>query len=156
MGVGERDLRCLPFDLLLKLMRSYFIDVAGKKSDILISSSFSAKYSEFVWKQNQHQSVLLRKTSEAESIREFFTSATIGSLIDLPFANVPGSNLVNGGESGIVPVVGVVVLIVYALLIHSRCVRPLKKVHASLSKYANLIESLAGLKTVKLFGAEAD
>ncbi|MFA0464757.1 ABC transporter transmembrane domain-containing protein, partial [Vibrio sp. 10N.261.45.F1] len=31
------------FDLLLKLMRSYFIDVAGKKSDILISSKLFSK-----------------------------------------------------------------------------------------------------------------
>ncbi|EOC1778341.1 ABC transporter transmembrane domain-containing protein, partial [Vibrio fluvialis] len=73
------------FDLTLKLLRNYFIDVAGKKSDILISSKLFAKVMG-IRMESRPPSVgaFARHLQEFESIREFFTSATIASLIDLP------------------------------------------------------------------------
>lgn len=146
------------FDLVLKLMRSYFIDVAGKKSDIIISSKLFSKVLG-IRMESRPPSVgaFARHLQEFESIREFFTSATIASLIDLPFAILfllliwfMAGNLV------LVPIAGVVILIIYSLLIQGPLRQAIEEGSRLASqKYANLIESLAGLETVKLFGAQS-
>ena len=75
------------FELTLKILRSYFIDVAGKKSDILISSKLFSKVLGIRMEAKPPSvGAFARHLQEFESIRKFFTSATIGSLIDLPFA----------------------------------------------------------------------
>ncbi|MGB7997769.1 MAG: cysteine peptidase family C39 domain-containing protein, partial [Photobacterium halotolerans] len=66
------------FDFVLKLMRSYFIDVAGKKSDILISAKLYAKVMGLRMEARPPSvGALARHLQEFEAIREFFTSATI-------------------------------------------------------------------------------
>jgi ATP-binding cassette subfamily C protein LapB len=146
------------FDLLLKLLRSFFIDVAGKKSDILISSKLFSKVMG-VRMEARPASVgaFARHLQEFESIREFFTSATVGALIDLPFALLFLFLIwMMAGNLVIVPIVGVIILVGYAYFVQG----PLKHTieegsRLSSQKYANLIESLSGLETVKLFGAQS-
>ncbi|WP_194436923.1 type I secretion system permease/ATPase [Vibrio fluminensis] len=146
------------FDLILKLMRSYFIDVAGKKSDILISSKLFSKVLG-IRMESRPPSVgaFARHLQEFESIREFFTSATIGSLIDLPFAILFLVLIwLMAGNLVFVPIAGVIFLIIYSLLIQGPLRRAIEEGSRLASqKYANLIESLAGLETVKLFGAQS-
>lgn len=146
------------FDLTLKLLRNYFIDVAGKKSDILISSKLFAKVMG-IRMESRPPSVgaFARHLQEFESIREFFTSATIASLIDLPFALLFLTLIwLMAGNLVLVPVTGVVILIVYSLLIQAPLRRAIEEGSRLASqKYANLIESLAGLETLKLFGAQS-
>ncbi|WP_038177459.1 type I secretion system permease/ATPase [Vibrio pacinii] len=146
------------FDLTLKLMRSYFIDVAGKKSDILISSKLFSKVMG-IRMESRPASVgaFARHLQEFESIREFFTSATIGSLIDLPFAILFLLLIwLMAGSLVFVPIIGVLILIIYSLLIQGPLRHTIEEGSRLASqKYANLIESLAGLETVKLFGAQS-
>ncbi|WGY47284.1 type I secretion system permease/ATPase [Vibrio sp. ABG19] len=146
------------FDLVLKLLRNYFIDVAGKKSDILISSKLFAKVMG-IRMESRPPSVgaFARHLQEFESIREFFTSATIASLIDLPFALMFLLLIwLMAGSLVLVPIVGVVILVVYSLLIQAPLRRAIEEGSRLASqKYANLIESLAGLETLKLFGAQS-
>ena len=145
------------FDLLLKLMRSYFIDVAGKKSDILISSKLFSKVLGIRMEAKPASvGAFAKNLQEFESIREFFTSATIGSLIDLPFALMFLALIwLMAGNLVFVPVAGVGILIIYALLIQGPLRRTIEEGSRLASqKYANLIESLAGLETVKLFSAQ--
>ncbi|USD34615.1 MULTISPECIES: type I secretion system permease/ATPase [Vibrio] len=146
------------FDLTLKIMRSYFIDVAGKKSDILISSKLFSKVLG-IRMESRPPSVgaFARHLQEFESIREFFTSATIGSLIDLPFSLLFLVLIwLMAGNLVLVPIAGVVILIVYSALIQGPLRRTIEEGSRLASqKYANLIESLSGLETVKLFGAQS-
>ena len=146
------------FDLILKLMRSYFIDVAGKKSDILISSKLFSKVLGIRMEAKPASvGAFAKNLQEFESIREFFTSATIGSLIDLPFALMFLALIwLMAGNLVFVPVTGVVILVIYALLIQGPLRRTIEEGSRLASqKYANLIESLAGLETVKLFSAQS-
>ncbi|WP_146443307.1 type I secretion system permease/ATPase [Vibrio kanaloae] len=146
------------FDLLLKLMRSYFIDVAGKKSDILISSKLFSKVLGIRMEAKPASvGAFAKNLQEFESIREFFTSATIGSLIDLPFALMFLALIwLMAGNLVFVPVTGVVILVIYALLTQGPLRRTIEEGSRLASqKYANLIESLAGLETVKLFSAQS-
>lgn len=146
------------FDLVLKLMRSYFIDVAGKKSDILISSKLFSKVLGIRMEARPPSvGAFARHLQEFESIREFFTSATIGSLIDLPFAILFLFLIwLMAGNLVLVPIAGVLILILYSLLIQGPLRRAIEEGSRLASqKYANLIESLSGLETVKLFGAQS-
>lgn len=146
------------FDLTLKLLRSYFIDVAGKKSDILISSKLFSKVMGIRMEARPASvGAFARHLQEFESIREFFTSATIGSLIDLPFAILFLILIwLMAGNLVIVPIVGVLILVVYSLLIQGPLRHAIEEGSRLASqKYANLIESLSGLETVKLFGAQS-
>ncbi|MGC9403752.1 type I secretion system permease/ATPase [Vibrio genomosp. F10] len=146
------------FDLSLKLLRSYFIDVAGKKSDILISSKLFSKVLG-IRMESKPPSVgaFARHLQEFESIREFFTSATISSLIDLPFSLLFLALIwLMAGDLVYVPIAGVLILVIYSLLIQGPLRRAIEEGSRLASqKYANLIESLAGLETLKLFGAQS-
>jgi ATP-binding cassette, subfamily C, bacterial LapB len=145
------------FDLLLKLLRSYFIDVAGKKSDILLSSQIFSKVMG-IRMENRPPSVgaFARHLQEFESIREFFTSATISALIDLPFGVIFLILIwLMSGPLVIVPIIGVILLAVYSYFIQEKLLKAIEEGSRLASqKYANLIESLAGLETVKIFGAQ--
>ncbi|NIY91225.1 type I secretion system permease/ATPase [Vibrio diazotrophicus] len=145
------------FDFTLKMLRNYFIDVAGKKSDILISSKLFSKVMG-IRMESRPPSVgaFARHLQEFESIREFFTSATISSLIDLPFSILFLIIIwLMAGDLVYVPIIGVSILIIYSLLIQAPLRRAIEEGSRLASqKYANLIESLAGLETVKLFGAQ--
>ena len=73
------------FDFLVKLLRSYFVDMAGNDMEKTINSSLFKKIT-------SHDSEFLSKTSgvahvvrEFEGVRDFFTSASMVAFIDLPF-----------------------------------------------------------------------
>jgi ATP-binding cassette subfamily C protein LapB len=146
------------FDLILKLIRSYFIDIAAKKSDILISSKLLSKVLGIRMEAKPASvGAFAKNLQEFESIREFFTSATIGALIDLPFSLMFLVLIWSmAGGLVIVPVAGVVILVIYALLIQGPLRHTIEEGSRLASqKYANLIESLAGLETVKMFSAQS-
>ncbi|MEI8593803.1 type I secretion system permease/ATPase [Photobacterium sp. Hal280] len=146
------------FDFVLKLMRSYFIDVAGKKSDILISAKLFAKVMGLRMEARPPSvGALARHLQEFEAIREFFTSATITSLIDLPFAILFLVVIwLIAGPLVMIPLIALGFLILYSLLVQ----RPLRRSieegsRLSSQKHANLIESLSGLDTIKRFEAQS-
>ncbi|ASC60083.1 TPA: type I secretion system permease/ATPase [Vibrio vulnificus] len=145
------------FDFILKMLRNYFIDVAGKKSDILISSKLFSKVMG-IRMESKPPSVgaFARHLQEFESVREFFTSATVSALIDLPFALLFLLLIwLMAGDLVYVPIAGVVILMIHSALIQGPLRRSIEEGSRLASqKYANLIESLAGLETVKLFSAQ--
>ncbi|MGF1691052.1 type I secretion system permease/ATPase [Photobacterium kagoshimensis] len=145
------------FDLVLKLMRSFFIDIAGKKSDLLLSAKIFSKVLGIKMEARPPSvGAFARHLQEFESIREFFTSATVSTLIDLPFAILFLVVIaLVAGPLAYVPLVAVILLALYSWFIQ----KPLKQSieegsRLASQKHANLIESLHGLETVKLFGAQ--
>lgn len=146
------------FDFILKYVRGYFIDIAGKKSDVLISSKLFQKVLGIRMEARPPSvGAFARHLQEFESIREFFTSATIASLIDLPFALLFLFVIyLIAGPIVLVPIVGILLLLIHAAIIQG----PLKKTieegsRLASQKYANLIESLVGLETLKIFNAQS-
>ncbi len=148
----------LIFDFILKTVRSYFIDVAGKKSDVLISSKLYEKVMGMRMESKPASTGAFAKhLQEFESIREFFTSATISSLIDLPFALLFLFVIwLIAGPVVWVPIVGVLLLTLHSLLIQGPLRQSIEEgSRLSSQKYANLIESVSGLETVKMFNAQS-
>lgn len=146
------------FDFILKVLRSYFIDLAGKKSDLLLSAKiFSRVMGIRMESKPASVGAFARHLQEFESIREFFTSATVSSLIDLPFALFFLLIIyIMAGPLALVPLIAVLILVIYSFLIQ----RPLRRTieegsRLASQKHANLIESLSGLETIKMFGAQS-
>jgi hypothetical protein len=74
------------FDFILKGLRGYFIDAAGKRADVLLASR--------IFEQVMDMKMVARPGSagafannlrEFETLRDFFTSATLAAVVDLPF-----------------------------------------------------------------------
>ncbi|MCQ1058692.1 peptidase domain-containing ABC transporter [Photobacterium sp. ZSDE20] len=145
------------FDVVLKYLRSYFIDIASKKSDVLLSADIYRKVMGLkLAARPPSVGAFTRHLQEFESVREFFTSATIASLIDLPFALLFLLVIYTiAGPLVTIPLIAITLLILYSLLIQ----RPLRKAieegsQLAAQKHANLVESVAGLETVKLFNSQ--
>jgi ATP-binding cassette, subfamily C, bacterial LapB len=147
------------FDFAMRQLRSYFIDVAGKKSDVLLSAKIFAKVMGIRMEARPASTGAFAKhLQEFESIREFFTSATVSALIDLPFAFFFMFIIwIFAGPMVIVPLVSVLILIAYSFYIQEPLRRSIEEGSRLASqKYANLIEGIAGLEAVKIFGAESN
>ncbi|MAT49384.1 MAG: type I secretion system permease/ATPase [Euryarchaeota archaeon] len=75
----------IAFDFIVKLLRGYFVDIAGNNLETNINGSLFEKIT-------SHDSEFLSKTRgvahtvrEFEGVRDFFTSASMVAFIDLPF-----------------------------------------------------------------------
>ena len=73
------------FDFIVKLLRAYFIDIAGSNMEKEINNSLFKKIT-------SHDTEFLSKSTgvahtirEFEGVRDFFTSASMVAFIDLPF-----------------------------------------------------------------------
>ncbi len=145
------------FEAVMRALRGYFIDVAGMKADVLLSAMIFEKVLG-VKMEVRPASVgaFASNLREFESIRDFITSATITTLIDLPFLFLFLLVIAFiGGPLVIVPAVGIVLIGLYGLII----MMPLRKAientyRASAQKNATLIESLTGMETIRTLGAE--
>ena len=74
------------FDFILKTLRGYLIDAAGKKADtILASTLFQQAMNVKMEAKPASSGAFANNLREFEVLRDFFTSATVASLVDLPF-----------------------------------------------------------------------
>ncbi|MET0063249.1 MAG: type I secretion system permease/ATPase [Candidatus Thiodiazotropha endolucinida] len=147
------------FDIVMRSLRGYFIDVAGKKSDILLSSMlFERVLGIKMAARPPSVGAFANNLREFESIRDFITSATVVTLVDLPFVLL--FILVIwfiGGPLVYVPVVCIPIVILYGILIQSPLRRSVEATYrASAQKGATLIESLTAVETIKHLGAESE
>ena len=144
------------FDTLLRFVRNYLLEVAGKKSDVIMSSILFSQVLNLKMSQwPQSIGAFASQLRDFESIRNFFTASTMATVVDLPFAIIFLLAIyVIGGPMIAVPLVIIALLLLYSLIL----VKPLKNsveatYEASASKNAHLIETLSSIKTVKALGA---
>lgn len=145
------------FDFLLRMLRSYLIDITGKKADIIISSNiFQHVLGLRLENKPQSAGAFASTLREFETLRDFFTSATLTTLIDLPFA-VLFLILIwwIGGIIVLVPIFSIPFVLISALVLEKPLNNQVKTmVQGSAQKNAVLVESIAGLEIVKSLGAE--
>lgn len=144
------------FDALMRFIRSYLLEIAGKKSDIIMSSIlFEQVLNLRMDRWPKSVGAFANNLRDFESIRNFFTASTIATLVDLPFAAL---FLVIiwyiGGPIVVVPIIVITLLLIYSGLL----IRPLRDsveatFEASANKNAHLIESLHSIQTIKTLGA---
>jgi ATP-binding cassette, subfamily C, bacterial LapB len=145
------------FDFILRMLRGYFIDIAGKNADVLLGSYL---YERVLGLQYKHRPVsaggLAHYLREFEGVREFFSSTTIVSLVDIPFAIL---FLVAIGMISIsmviVPFVAIVLIVFISTAMQPSMRGSVKNLLTQMEyKHGILMESLSGLETVKSMNAE--
>lgn len=142
-------------DIALKFVRSYFLETAAKKSDVIISSILFQKVMNLKF-AHMPESVgsFANNLKEFDSIRSFLATSTLTLLIDLPFTLIFLVVIfIIGGIITIVPIIFIILIMAYALSIKGSLQRSVESTyHASANKNAVLIESLNALETIRTMG----
>lgn len=145
------------FDLILKSLRVYFIEVAGKKSDILLSTFIFERVLNAKFESHpQSVGAFASQFRDFETIRNFVTSATVTAFVDVPFVVLFLIALFYiGGPLVWVPVIAMPFIIIFSLVVERYLKRYVEhSFSASSQKSATLIEALSSLETIKILQAE--
>ena len=144
------------FDAIIRYIRTYLLEVAGKKSDIIMSSILFEKVLNLRMDQwPKSVGAFANNLRDFESIRNFFTASTMATLVDLPFSIIFLIVIAYiGGPLVAIPMVIISMLLVFSFII----IKPLREsieatFEASANKNAHLIESLSNIQTIKTLGA---
>lgn len=144
------------FDFVLKMLRSYFVDIAGADIDLQVGESVFKKLLAIRLDLKKGSTgALAGLMRELEALRDFFASATLSALVDLPFLLL--TVLVIWAIGG--KVVIVLLVIIPIVLLTAWATNPaLERLTAQtlregLSKQSVLVETIGGLETVKASGA---
>ncbi len=145
------------FDFLMRTLRAFFIETTGKKVDIILASRL------FQQAMNIRMSAKPKSTGveanyirQFEYVREFFTSASIAALADLPFIILfIGIIYLLAGSIAVIPLVAVPILFLMAVLVSVPLRQFMKKsFQGNSQKHAILIESLNNIEVIKSVSAE--
>ena len=147
----------LVFDFGMRMLRGYFIDIAGRRIDLQLSSQVFQRVLDLkMAARPQSAGAFANNLQEFESVRDFATSATMAALVDLPFvALFLAAMFWVGGSLGWIPVLAIPVIVGVGLLLQL----PLARLVATSSRLgaqrqAVLVESLVGLEAIKAAGAQ--
>ena len=142
-------------DIALKFTRSYFLEMAGKKSDVIISSILFQKVMNLNFSAvPESVGSFANNLKEFDSIRSFLATSTLAIVIDLPFTIIFLSVIyIIAGVIVIIPIVFILIIILYAWAVKGPLQRSAESTYRANSyKNAVLIESLNGLETIKTLG----
>ncbi len=140
------------FDFGLKMLRAYFIEVAGKKSDVLLSARLFEKVMGLRYDAMPSSvGAFASNLREFESIRNFLSSTTNTVLIDIPFMLLFLVVIAwIGGPLVVVPALAVPLILIYALAVRPSLRRSIERTFSSTAqKNGTLVESLTAMETLK-------
>ncbi len=142
-------------DTFLKFTRTFLLESAAKKSDIIMSSIIFEKVLNL--KMENHPSSVGSFSSnlkDFDSIRSFLTNATMAAVIDLPFAVIFLIVIAYiGGAIVLIPLTTMFFILSYAFFIKKPLRESIESTHeASAKKSAILIETLSNIETLKTLG----
>ena len=143
----------LAIDFVIKMLRAYFIDVASKRADLLVSGKLFDRILSL--NTGQKSGSLAGIIREFETLREFFTSSTLVIIVDLPFMFFFAYVIyLIAGPLGYVPLVGVPLVLIVGLMVQPFMSRATKLgMESGVSKQGILVETINGLETVRATGA---
>ncbi|WP_077343154.1 type I secretion system permease/ATPase [Pseudocolwellia agarivorans] len=145
------------FDFILKQLRGYLIDVAGKKIDIEVSSKLFAKVIGIpLEKRSPSVGGMAKQLSEFDNVREFLSSATITALVDLPFAFLFMFCIwLVAGDLVLFPIIATILIIGYTIIKQPKLRAAIEESNKfSGLRHGHLVECLSALESIKANGAE--
>jgi len=147
----------LIFDFLMKEARSYLVDTAARRIDVSVSERI---YEHLLGLSMEHRVGAAGNTADVlrgfSSVQEFFSSASLVVLIDLPFVLLfVGLMFAIGGPLGAVPLVFGPIAILIAIILQGPLSRASKEaIINGQDRQGTLVESISNLETVRAIGAE--
>jgi len=145
------------FDFALRNLRGYFVDVAGRNSDILVASKLMSHILSIrLDHKPESTGALVNNMREFDSLREFFSSTTLLALVALPFLILFITIIFYiGGPVAIVPAVVAPIVILVGIIMQGPLKRAIEGGYKeSTQKNALLVETVSGLETIKTSRAE--
>ncbi|MDR2014016.1 MAG: type I secretion system permease/ATPase [Azoarcus sp.] len=148
----------LLFDMILRTMRGYFVDLAGSRVDVELSAHIMERVLGIRMEARPASAGSLAATMKSfESVRDFISSATVTAFVDLPFALLFMVVIVWIAWPLVLPfILGIVVLVIYSLAVQGKMHDLAQSSYrAGAQRNATLVEGLVGVETLKAMGAEA-
>jgi len=145
----------MSFEFIIKTLRAQFVDRASKKADQRMSRLIFDKILNMRLDTGSKKSgALASVVREFDTLREFFTSATLIAVVDLPFVFffIYIISLI-AGPLALVPLVAVPLVILSGLIVQPFLAKlAAGSMQTNMSKQSVLVETLNGLETVQATG----
>jgi ATP-binding cassette subfamily C protein LapB len=139
-------------DFLLRNLRGYFVDVAGRNADVIIGSRLMVRVLHMRL-DNKPESTggLVNNLREFEHIRDFFGSTTLLALFDLPFLLLFVLLVAYiGGPMVNLVLVALPLMLIFVWLLHFPFQRSMERqFKQNMQKNSLLVEIISGLETIK-------
>jgi len=156
LSVGVILMIC--FDMVLRIMRAYILDTASKRIDVTLSARIMERVLGLRMADRPASVGSFAANLRAfESVRDFVASATITTLVDLPFVLMFFLAIVWISPWLIFPPVICIVILVIASVVVQQKMQELVEItqRAASQRNATLVESLVGIETIKFMVAES-
>lgn len=143
------------FDFILKMLRAYFIDYAGEYVDKKIGDSIFDRLLEAPTSVVTGPVGATANTfREFDQVRDFFTSATLSLVVDLPFIFLFIFVIyLISGPLAVVPLVAVPVVLFVGLAIQPFLARVSTELgNHNQEKQSILVETISGIESIKVLG----
>ena len=148
----------LVLDYVIRLLRGHFVDLASARVDLKLSSLIMERVLGMRLAQRPASvGAFAANLRSFETVRDFIASATVTTIIDLPFSLI--FLFVIAWISWpliFLPLAGSLLVIIYGYIVQHR-MRELSETtfRSSALRNATLVESLTALETIKANGAES-
>lgn len=147
----------LGIDYVLRMLRGYFVDMAGSRIDVKLSAVIMERVLGMRLAQRPASVGSYAATLRSfEQVRDFIASATVTAVVDVPFALLFLAVIAwICWPLVLIPVVGLLLIVTYSYLVQDRMHRLSETTfRASAMRNATLVESLTAMETIKAHGAE--
>ncbi|MEO6280708.1 type I secretion system permease/ATPase [Roseateles sp.] len=147
----------LVFDLFSRQLRAHLIDLAGRKADMIIGAKL---FRQTLGVRMEHKpgsaGSYAHHLAQIEIVREFFASATMSVLTDLPFVVLfVAMTFFIGGPLGWVLVVAIPLILIMTYAIQGYLRQAMRTNMTEMADLqGTLVEAIEGLEDLKTSGAE--
>lgn len=145
------------FEFMAKMIRAHLLDIAGKKADLVISAALFRRVMALDLAARPASSgSYANNLRDFESVREFMTSASLLTLVDLPFAVMFVSVIgIVGGKLAFVPMVIIPTVIMVGVTVQPKLAFFIKQSMKEGSQRQGLaVEAIEGVETLKTNNAQ--
>ena len=146
------------FDFILRMVRAYFLDLAGKKSDVMLSAQiFEKVQATELSERPKSVGTFAKQLGDFESIRDLITSSTMTLMIDLPFTILFLIVIyIIGGPIVWVPIGAMILILGFSFYAHASMKYTVEQTYrASGEKNGLLLETLSAPEAVKAYNMQS-
>lgn len=145
------------FDLIMRTLRAHLIDLAGRRIDVIAARRiYDQVLNMRLSGRPKSSGAFASMLRDFDAVREFFTSATITGLVDLPFSLFFLFVIYQiGGGIALILATLIFIVVIVGFLIQMKLKGSVRKaVQSSETKHGLLVETIHGLETIKAVGAD--
>ena len=145
------------FDFLLKSLRGWLIDSAGRRADVLLAGRIFEQVMSIRLKSRPNTTgSFASQLKDFEAVREFFTSSTLATITDIAFFGLFLFVIYQiGGPIAYVPAAAATLVLIIGLVLHVPLRKAAEKTQTETAyRHSLLVEAIGALETIKAIRAE--